>query len=234
MSLMIGMLALGAALVARKFGGFQWLELRVYDTFLRWRANDAVEDPRIVLIEITEDDISNPRLGDWPMWDADLAKTLTILEQQQPCVIGIDMFRNIPVPKNGSQLSQLNSVLLSNNNIVCIWTYGDADHHVIPPPPALEPYPDRLGIASFTPDYEIDKIVRRGVLFMDDGTNTFPSLALQLALAYLHAKDVRMEPVPAHPDYIQLGKTVFRPFEKDDGAYVNADARGYQILLDFK
>ncbi|HVM60472.1 MAG TPA: adenylate/guanylate cyclase domain-containing protein [Verrucomicrobiae bacterium] len=233
-SLIIGVLACIAVLTARKLGGFQWLELRVYDMFLRWRWSAAAEDPHIVLIEITEDDISNPRLGDWPVWDADLARTLTILEQQQPCAIGIDMFRNLPVPKNGSQLSQLNSVLLSNHNIICIWTSGDAHHHGIPPPPVLEPYPDRLGITSFTPDYQIDKIVRRGVLFMDDGTNTFRSLALQLALSYLGSNGIQMEPVPSNPECFRLGKAIFRPFESNDGAYVNADARGYQMLLDFK
>jgi adenylate cyclase len=234
MSLLIGILACSAVLTVREFGLLQWLELRVYDTFVRWRATDAVDDPRIVLIEVTEDDITNPRLGDWPMWDADLAKMLTVLEQQQPCVIGVDLYRNLPVPKNGSQLPQLNSVLLSNNNIVFIWTSGDAQHHGIPPPPILQPYPERLGINSFTPDYQIDKIVRRGVLFLDDGTNTFRCLALQLALSYLDTKGIQMEPVAANPNYFRLGKTVFRPFEKNDGAYVNADAAGYQLLLDFK
>jgi len=91
-----------------------------------------------------------------------------------------------------------------------------------------------LAINSFTPDYQIDKIVRRGVLFLDDGTNTFRCLALQLALSYLDTKGIQMEPVAANPNYFRLGKTVFRPFEANDGAYVNADAAGYQLLLDFK
>jgi len=234
-SLLAGIMACAAVLAARKFGAFQWLELRVYDTFLRWRAGGSVEDPRIVLIEITENDIRNPHLGDWPIWDADLAKTLTVLEQQKPCVIGMDMFRDLPVPKNGSQLAQLNRVLLDNSNIICSLTPGSSDYpEGIPPPPVLVPYPDRLGVTSFIPDYQIDKIVRRGLLFMDDGTNRFRSLAMQLALFYLDAKGIQMEPVPGNPYKFQLGKTVFRRFEKNDGAYVNVDQSGYQILLDFE
>ncbi len=229
-SLLIGVLACGAVLLVRNFGRFQWLELRVYDTFLRWRARNATDDPRIVLIEITEDDISNPKLGDWPVWDADLAKLLRILEDQKPCAIGVDLIRNLPVPKNGSQLGQLNEVLLGNDNIICIWRFGDAHYRGIAPPAVLQPYPERLGIFSFTPDFQIDKIVRRGVLFMDDGTNAFPSLTLQLAVLYLQAKGIPVSTV----GNTRLGKTVFRPFEKDDGAYVNADAGGYQLLLDFK
>ena len=233
-SLLICIMAYGAVLATRSLGGFQWLELRVYDTFLRWRALDAADDPRIVLIEITEDDISNPKLGDWPLWDADLARLLRVLEEQQPSVIGVDLYRNLPVPKDGSQLQQLNKVLLDNANIVCIWTCGDAHHHGIPPPPVLKPYPERLGINSFTPDYQIDKIVRRGVLFLDDGTNTVPSLTMQMALLYLNTKGIQMMPVDENKNYFRLGKTVFRPFEKNDGGYVNADAGGYQLLLDFK
>ncbi len=231
-SLLICMLAYGAVLAARGLGKFQWLELRVYDTFLRWRTASATDDPRIVLIETTEDDIANPKLGDWPLWDADLARLLRILEEQRPCVIGVDLIRNLPVPKNGSQLGQLNEVLLSNSNIICIWRFGDPNYHGISPPAVLKPYPERLGIFSFTPDYQIDKIVRRGVLFLDDGTNSFASLTLQLALLYLEAHGVQVKPDPNN--YLHLGKTVFRPFEKNDGAYVNADARGYQLLLDFR
>ncbi|MGA2140415.1 MAG: adenylate/guanylate cyclase domain-containing protein [Verrucomicrobiia bacterium] len=231
-SLLIGLLAFGAVLAARRLGMFQGAELRIYDTFLRWRAKNAPEDPRIVLINITENDISNPELGDWPLWDANLARLLEILEDQHPSAIGVDMYRNLPIPKNGSQLSELNQVLLSNSNIICIWTPGDTQHHGIAPPPVLKPYPERLGINSFTPDYQIDKIVRRGLLFLDDGTNAFPSLTLQLAVLYLGARGVQMK--PAANNYFQLGKTVFRPFEKNDGAYVNADAGGYQLLLDFK
>jgi adenylate cyclase len=229
-SLLIGVLACGTVLTVRGLGMFQGTELRVYDTFLRWRAKNAPDDPRIVLIKITEDDISNPKLGDWPLWDADLARLLEILEEQHPAAIGVDMYRNLPVPKNGSQLTRLNDVLLSNNNIICIWNPGDTQHHGIAPPPVLKPYPERLGINSFTPDYQIDKIVRRGLLYLYDGTNSFPSLTLQLALLYSLSKGVPFET----EGNIRLGKTVFRPFEKNDGAYVNADAGGYQMLMDFK
>ncbi|MGO9526852.1 MAG: CHASE2 domain-containing protein [Verrucomicrobiia bacterium] len=229
-SLLIGVLACGAVWTARGLGMFQGAELRVYDTFLRWRAKNAPDDPRIVLIKITENDISNPKLGDWPLWDADLARLLEILEKQGPTAIGVDMYRNLPVPKNGSQLTRLNDVLLSNNNIICIWNPGDAQHHGIAPPPALKPYPERLGINSFTPDYQIDKIVRRGLLYLYDGTDSFPSLTLQLALLYSLSKGVPFET----EGNLRLGTTVFRPFEKNDGAYVNANAGGYQMLLDFK
>ena len=229
-SLFIGILACGGVLITRELGMFQGAELRIYDTFLRWQAKNAPADTRIVLIKIGEEDISNPKLGDWPLWDRDLARLLTILEAQRPAAIGVDLYRNLPVPKDGSQLQQLNDVLARNANIICIWTTGDARHHGVPPPPILAASPERIGINSFIPDDRIDKIVRRGVLFLDDGTNAFPSLTLQLALLYLRTHDVPFDTV----GNLRLGKTVFRPFEKNDGAYVDADDGGYQLLLDFK
>ncbi len=233
-SLVIAFLAYGGVLSVRELGKFQSAELRVYDTFVRWKAATAAEDPRIVLVAITEDDINNPELGDWPLWDADLAKLLTILEAQQPTAIAVDLIRDLPVPKRGDSLAQLNEVLLANANIICMWAFGDEHRRGLPPPPVLRPYPERLGTTSFTVDDQIDKIVRRGVLFMDDGTNTYPSMALQLALIYLGTQGVGMEGVPDHPERFRLGKTVFHPFEANDGAYVDADARGYQLLLDFR
>jgi adenylate cyclase len=57
---------------------------------------------------------------------------------------------------------------------------------------------------------------------------------LRQALLYLKAEGIMPQPDPFNPDYLRLGKTTLRPFESNDGAYVGADAGGYQVLLDFK
>src|SRR5204863_7036791 len=46
--------------------------------------------------------------------------------------------------------------------------------------------------------------------------------------------DIEFGQDPARPQDLRLGKTTLRRFQPDDGAYVNADARGYQILLNFR
>ncbi|MBA3732567.1 MAG: CHASE2 domain-containing protein, partial [Gammaproteobacteria bacterium] len=40
-------------------------------------------------------------------------------------------------------------------------------------------------------------------------------------------------PAPNNPQHIRLGETILPPFERNDGGYVDADARGYQILRDY-
>jgi adenylate cyclase len=60
------------------------------------------------------------------------------------------------------------------------------------------------------------------------------SLPLRLALLYLQAEGIMPQPDPSNPQYLRLGATTIRPFEMNDGGYVDMDARGYQFLLDFK
>jgi adenylate cyclase len=208
-----------SALFARRMGGLQFLEFRAYDFFIQHQPKAASSDP-IVLVEMTEDDIQSPTL-DYPIYDDKLAELLITLEAQQPAVIGLDIWRDIPVPKNGSRLRQFNDVLLSNANIICIYTLGG-----IAPPQALMPYPDRLGFNdNFPVDNGVEKTtpkVRRCLLFTTAETGQrLDSLPARVASVYLE----RLKITP------KLGEAALRP---NDGAYVNADTAGWQMLLDFK
>ncbi|HCF27064.1 MAG TPA: diguanylate cyclase, partial [Cyanobacteria bacterium UBA11049] len=60
------------------------------------------------------------------------------------------------------------------------------------------------------------------------------SFDLKLALIYLQAKGITPQPAKENPQYLQLGKSVFRRFAPNDGGYVRADAGGYQILSNFR
>src|SRR5258706_2713077 len=133
-SLLIVLAVFLSALCARRLGLLQFLEFRAYDFFIQTQPKAATSDP-IVLVEMTEDDIQSPTL-DYPIYDDKLAELLNILEAQQPAVIGLDIWRDLPVPKNGSHLQQFNDVLLSNANIIAIYTLNSG----IAPPDALKPY----------------------------------------------------------------------------------------------
>ena len=77
-------------------------------------------------------------------------------------------------------------------------------------------------------------IVRRGLLYLDDGTNFYRSFSLLLALQFLRQEDIVPKPAAQNSDWVQLGKTVIHPFESYDGGYGDADAQGYQFLLDLE
>jgi adenylate cyclase len=76
-------------------------------------------------------------------------------------------------------------------------------------------------------------VVRRALLFLDDGQTSVAAFALRVALLYLAREGVVPEPSPDDPALLRLGRTTIRPLESYDGGYVDTDARGYQIMLDF-
>ena len=108
-SLLIVLFVFLCALIVRHLGWLQLLEFQAYDLFIRHQPKAASSAP-IVLVEMTEADIHSPSL-DWPIYDDKLAELLRKLEADQPAVIGLDIWRDIPVPKNGVGIHEFNQVL---------------------------------------------------------------------------------------------------------------------------
>jgi len=207
----------------RVTGSLEFLELVAYDWLIRLQPEFSRTDHRIITIGVSEHDIRS--LGRWPLTDATLAKALSILVLNKPKAIGIDIFRDIPVPP-GSE--ELDSILMENQNIIAVTKFGEDGV----PPPAVLKNTDQVGFNDVIVDP--GGTVRRGLLYMDDGEKTFYSFALRLSLIYLRSERIAPQPDPVNPNHIRLGQTTIRPFEPNDGGYIGADARGYQFLLDFK
>ncbi len=225
-ALFVGLLAGLLCVGLRHAGSLQTLELACYDWLLRARPASDRPDPRIVLIAITEEDIRNQ--GRWPISDATLASALEMLLRAHPRVIGIDIYRDLPVQPGYKKLETL---LSRRSEIVGVMKVGGERQPMIPPPPALRATA-RFGFSDIIVDD--DGTVRRGLLYQDSGDRTFPSFALQVALRYLDADTIRPQPDPIVPEHLRIGRTTLVPFEATDGGYAGADARGYQILLDYR
>ncbi|PWT92016.1 MAG: adenylate/guanylate cyclase domain-containing protein, partial [Acidobacteria bacterium] len=224
-SMLVSVLVFLSILGLRASGNLEALELAAYDWYLRVRPGTAKVDSRIVLLAMTEDDIRQQ--GRWPLPDATLTQTLRTLTQYQPRAIGLDLYRDVPVPPGSEDFA---ATLTGNPRMVAVMKFGTSEDTGVPPPPGLQA--EQVGFTDIVVDP--GGIVRRGVLFLDDGNTTVASLALRLALLYLRAEGIEPHPDPASPAYLRLGKTTIRPFESNDGGYVNADANGYQFLLDFR
>jgi adenylate cyclase len=210
----------------RRAGSLESLELAAYDWYIRLRPSASVPDSRILLIAITERDIRHQ--GRWPIPDATLARMLEMLTQYQPRAVGVDIYRDIEVPPGREALDAL---LTRNRHIITVMKLGEGGTDGILPPPVLK-HTDQVGFSDILVDP--GGIVRRGLLFLDDGETVAYSFPLRLVLLYLQAEGVRPQPDPATPQHLRLGRTTIRPFEGNDGGYVGVDARGYQFLLDFK
>src|SRR5688572_11163938 len=225
-ALLISLLVAAALLGVRAVRLLEAAELAAYDWYLRLRPPTPTADPRIVIVTMTERDIQTQ--GTWPLPDDVLADALQLLLRHDPRVIGLDMYRDVAVPPGTERLRR---VLGEDPRIVVVMKLGEGSSTGVRPPAAVTD-PERVGFNDIVVDP--GGIVRRGLLFLDDGTSVFSSFALRLALPYLRTKDIDLQPDPQDERLLRLGRTTIRPLEANDGAYVGVDNRGYQFLLDFR
>jgi len=229
---LVALVAFACILTLRYLGSLQFLEFQFYDFFIRQQSRAASSEP-LVLVEMVESDIQSPSL-DYPLPDSKLAELLDILEADRPAVIGMDIWRDLPVPKSGIGLPQLNKTLETNDNIIGIFTFDG-----ISPPPVLKSNAQRVAFNdNFPVDVEVASTipkVRRSLLFADRFPGeSYDSLPFRIALMYLERKEIAPENDPHDPRSFRLGKARFRRFQPNDGMYIGADAKGWQMLLDFK
>lgn len=222
-SLMLGIGVFVLVGGARELGLLQSAEFLAYDKFLTWRAGPETTDPRIITVEITEDDIAK---YDFPIPDDLLARLLETIAGGKPVAIGLDIYRDVPVPRDGSKVAQLNRVLWENQNIIGIFKFGDPEHPIkISFPPATAGSPERYGFNDFP--FELGA-VRRGFLFLwDNQGRVYTSFALALALETgIHLQQ--------EGSNVRIGKATFPRFRSNDGSYIRAQDGGHQFLLDFR
>jgi diguanylate cyclase (GGDEF)-like protein len=213
----------GLVIAANSLGIFQLLEWATFDQFFRFRPPIPI-DSRIVIITIDESDINNA--GQWPISDAVLAKLIEKIKVQNPAAIGLDIYRDLPVPPGNAELVK---VLESTPNLIGVKkVVGDK----VPPPPVLEKL-GKVGMADLVLD--ADGKVRRGLLSVktDDG-KIHLSLGTKLALMYLEKKGIKLQASAQNKKHLQLGEAVFVPFTGNEGSYARADSGGYQIILNYR
>jgi adenylate cyclase len=222
-ALAAGVTVFAAVLLLRVAGALERMELAAYDLGLRARPAAAVDD-RLLIIDETEEDLQ--RFGH-PLPDETLAKIVERLLALGPRVLGVDKFRDIPVPPGTEALER---AVTAHRNVFWIYQFGGNGARRIAPPQWL----GRAAQAGFV-DVLVDPggVVRRGLLYLDDGGRPQASFALTLALAYLARDGISPRPDPADPALMRLGAATIAPFEPHDGGYAGADASGYQMLLDF-
>jgi len=210
----------------RSTGALEGLELAVYDWQVRLRPAAPAKKPPIVLVTITDRDIAE--LGTWPVPDEALARALETLARSGARVIGLDIYRDVPVPP-GHEV--LNAVLANNPQIVAATLLPRGENPGVRPPSVLAGS-DRVGFTDTVVD--ADARVRRSLLMLDDGKTVFYSLPFRVALLYLQAAGVTPQSDAQHPEWLRLGRSTLQPFEPNDGGYVRADAGGYQLLIDYR
>ncbi len=221
---MITTVSVTGVIIGLNFTGiFQKLELMSLDSFFRLRPVEK-PDPRIVIVAITEKDINN--LGHYPINDTELTELLNKIKAQNPRVIGLDIVRNLPVEPGYQDLIK---VFQSTPNLIGI---EKALGNKVNPPPILAEK-DQIAMSDFVTD--LDQKIRRGLIVVKFPDQTMKSsLGSFLALFYLEKEGIFLEPIDQEKQIYRLNKALFKPFQSNDGGYIQADGRGYQILLNYR
>lgn len=215
----------GFVILLRALGFLQPLEFSIFDLFFRVRPLEPV-DQRILIVGIDETDLQT---YGFPIPDRDLAQLLQKLNAAGPSAIGLDIYRDLPTEPGHAELKQVFETL---PNLVGIDTFAAAGNQAVNPPPALRQR-NLVGFNNFMTDP--DGVVRRGLLYYVQSTDdkirySFP---FKLATLYLQEKGLTLPQLDPSQD-LQLGQGVIRKFQKNDGAYINADDRGYQFLANLR
>ncbi|MGB5632305.1 MAG: CHASE2 domain-containing protein [Waterburya sp.] len=220
--LVIAFCACALAIAATYLGLFQNIEWLTLDQWFRLRPIES-KDSRITVVTISDSDLR--QLRQWPISDTILSQLITKINQQQPRVIGLDIYRDFPVEPGVEELA---NVLRSAHNVIGV-------EKVIGTPisslPILEKQ-EQTALADLLVDK--DGKVRRGLLSirLKNGEVKL-GLATRLALMYLAEEGIQLEPVK-NSYQRSLGQATFTSLKSNDGGYINADTGGFQILLNFR
>jgi CHASE2 domain-containing sensor protein len=185
-----------SVVLVRLVGILQPWELAAYDQLMRMRPSEG-QDQRLLIVEVTDADIQSQiqrnEEGQGTLKDASLQGLLIKLQQAQPQVIGLDIFRDFPAKQPElAKLLQLSDRLIGLCELKNAIHKGDRQGGVKPPveiPP--ERLPERVGFSNLAATL-VDSTTIRTQLFV-----TFPdakfcpvgnAFSLVIARRYLEAQ----------------------------------------------
>ena len=229
----------------------QPLELAIYDRMMQQRPKEG-SDIRLLIIEITEADIavqkengellqrqslSSQSYGqtfETSLSDSSLSRLLETLEQYEPRVIGLDLYRDFAV---GPDQSALASRLQQEDRLFIVCKAEDIDDPSIPSVDSPPEIPlNRVGFSDFREDD--DGVLRRHLLGMlpvlrtpTSRCNTEQSFSLQIAAQYLKQQQIDVQFTEAGD--LRLGSQLVEVLRPRGGDYP-PDAGGSEILLNYR
>lgn len=204
--------------ILRFTGILQAWEWNLLDRFYIWQLTSNIE-PRIVVVTISEKDLQT--VGQIPISDRTLTQAINNLQAKQPQAIALDIYRDLPVQTSNNSWQEI------VNNTLNLYLVEKITGEPITPPNVDC---SQLGFSDVVIDG--DGKVRRALLSIEDEDKGVKfSLGTKIALQYLQAKQINLEPLTNYR--YRLGKVIFKRLNPNSGGYVNADVGGYQILLNY-
>lgn len=217
-----------------------WLErweLPAFDRLMQMRPDELV-NPRILVIEITQEDINkyvDKKYKTYSLRDSTLAQSLQKIERYKPRLIGLDMHRYQPRPPGREELI---TRFQQNQNLLTVCSFWTQDSNYAPLDELKNEVKEKFGFSDIETN-DRDKIVRRQVLSYDPNqtsrstTCTTPySFSFYLAKRFLAASENPLN-INKNGEW-QLGKVVFKKLGSRYGGYQNLDGQSNQIMINYR
>jgi diguanylate cyclase (GGDEF)-like protein len=208
----------------RQTGYLQFLELVAYDYKVRLLPSRG-HDPRLLVVGITEKDIEQQK--QWPLSDEVMAKLLNNLQTNNPKLIALDIYRDIPHPPGTEALNKA----IEKDNLIIVKELPNGDSPGVAAPVNMPK--NRVGFSDLPID--IDNVVRRTFLYIQSPSGKIKeySLALQVVLNYLGNNSNLLQ---VNPENLQIKATKLPRLDSNSGGYKlpKSEAVGWQILLNYR
>lgn len=222
-ALLVANLVAAVLVPVRELGWLQGFELAAYDRLLAYFAA-APQSERVVLVATTEADIN--RFG-YPIRDQDLARVLERVFAGNPAAVGVDLYRDLPMPPGHEALE---AVQRGHDNLYWVYKLPDAGNQGVPAPPLLRGTGREVLADNVT---DAGGVVRRALLLAEDRAgNVVETMGVALAERFTRQQ---LGARPEDPeDIVRLGRGRIRLLGQPWGPYARVDAAGYQMPFDYR
>ncbi|WP_234300812.1 CHASE2 domain-containing protein [Sphaerospermopsis aphanizomenoides] len=234
--LLMSVIIAASTIGLRYLGILQTAELQTLDQMLRLRPREA-QDARLLVVEITEKDIQSYQQeivrGTKSIPDHKLAQLLHKLQQYQPRVIGLDLYRDSQDPKKPNQRNLVDELKADTVVVACKGKDSKFDPQGVKPPEQVPV--ERQGFTDGIEDS--DYIVRRQIFMMAQEASspcqTPYSLNFQLVYRYLLDENIKIN---VNKDDISFGDQVLQRLKpgRSGGYQQGVDLGGFQILVNYR
>jgi adenylate cyclase len=230
---LITMLTGAGILGFRSVGFLESLELFSLDILLVIRPIEQ-PDPRIVIVEVTDDDLQRARKSglqrQWPWSDRIFARLIGQILADKPLAVGVDKFLDLPTTEGRAELIQ--AIAQQNQPIkipiVNATKFPDGDQQYGVELPSDLVKISSSGFVNLITDRGV--MVRRALLGGDDS-----SFAFELTQQYLAKKySGRVMEFDPKTKLLSFNSIPIPRFTANFGGYNQEDDRGYQTLINFR
>jgi CHASE2 domain-containing sensor protein len=215
----------------RHLGWLQPLELKAYDHIMQLRPNQG-QDDRILVVAVTKDDIKSEQQkgsGASSLTVSTLTKLIAQIQKYKPKLIGL--VQDLDTPDKISSKQNLKKLFEENPNLYGLCSSKDASKgDVVGNLPSSK---EALGFSDVSTDD--DAVLRRYVWYQNNKNSRCPSdhaFSLVLALQYLQENEIKHQVISNK--HLEIGNVILPRLEKRAGGYQKLDARGYQMLLNYR